>query len=173
MYTLINVHIFTMLGLWNRSKVKGISGFPGGSVVKYPPANTGDTGSILGSERSHGEGHSNSFQYSCLENPMDRGAWWATDHEVPKSWTWLSYWAHRGNFEKWASLVIQMVKNPPAMWETWFRSLSWEDPLEEGMAVHSSILAWRIPMDRGGWWPTVHRVTKSWIWLINKEHQSI
>ena len=40
-----------------------------------------------------------------------------------------------------------MVKNPPAMWETWVRSLAWEDPLEEGMATHSSILAWRIPMD--------------------------
>ena len=43
----------------------------------------------------------------------------------------------------------QMVKNPSAMWETWVQSLGWEDPLEEGMAAHSSILAWRIPMDRG------------------------
>ena len=41
--------------------------------------------------------------------------------------------------------MAQMVKNPPAMWDTWFRSLGWEDPLEEGMATHSSILAWRIP----------------------------
>ena len=49
----------------------------------------------------------------------------------------------------WASLVAQMIKDPPAMQETWVRSLSWEDPLEEGMATHSSILAWRIPMDRG------------------------
>ena len=45
----------------------------------------------------------------------------------------------------WASLVAQMVKNPPAMQETWVRSLGWEDPLEEGIATHSSILAWRIP----------------------------
>ena len=44
-----------------------------------------------------------------------------------------------------ASLVAQLVKNPSAMWETWVRSLGWEDPLEEGMAIHSSILAWRIP----------------------------
>ena len=44
----------------------------------------------------------------------------------------------------WASLVAQMVKIPCAMWETWFQSLVWEDPLEEGMATHSSILAWRI-----------------------------
>ena len=47
-----------------------------------------------------------------------------------------------------ASLVAQLVKNPLAMWETWVQSLSLEDPLEEGMATHSSILAWRIPMDR-------------------------
>ena len=45
----------------------------------------------------------------------------------------------------WASLVTQMVKNLPAMWETWVRSLGWEDPLDEGMAVPSSILGWRIP----------------------------
>ena len=45
----------------------------------------------------------------------------------------------------WASLVVQMVKSPPAVQETWVRSLAWEDPLEEGMATHSSILAWRIP----------------------------
>ena len=45
----------------------------------------------------------------------------------------------------WASLVAQLVKNPPAMWETWVRSLGWEDPLEKGKATHSSILGWRIP----------------------------
>ena len=45
----------------------------------------------------------------------------------------------------WASLVAQHVKNPPAMRETWVRSLGWEDPLEKGKAIHSSILAWRIP----------------------------
>ena len=45
-----------------------------------------------------------------------------------------------------------MVKNPFAMQETRVQSLAWEDPLEEGMATHSSVLAWRIPMDRGAWW---------------------
>ena len=45
----------------------------------------------------------------------------------------------------WASLVAQLVKNPPAMWETWVQSLGWEDPLEKGKATHSSTLAWRIP----------------------------
>ena len=61
----------------------------------------------------------------------------------------------------WASLVAQMVKNPPAMRETCVPSLGWEDPLEEGMATPSSILAWRTPMDRRDWQATVHRVTKS------------
>ena len=54
-----------------------------------------------------------------------------------------------------------MIKNPPAMQETWVQSLRWEDPLEEGMATHSSILAWRIPMDRRAWQATVRRVTES------------
>ena len=45
----------------------------------------------------------------------------------------------------WVSLEAQLVKNPPAMWETWVRSLGWEDPLEKEMATQSSILAWRIP----------------------------
>ena len=61
----------------------------------------------------------------------------------------------------WASLLAQMVKNPPAMLETWFQTLSWEDPLEEGLETHSSILAWKIPMDKGAWWATVHQVTES------------
>ena len=54
-----------------------------------------------------------------------------------------------------------MVKNPPAMQETWVRSLGWEDPLEEGMATQSSIFAWRVPMDRGAWWATVQGVAES------------
>ena len=51
--------------------------------------------------------------------------------------------------------VAQLVNNLPATWETWVQSLGWEDPLEEGMAAHSSILAWRIPMDRGAWLATI------------------
>ena len=54
-----------------------------------------------------------------------------------------------------------MVKNLPAMWETWVRSLGREDPLEEDMATHSCILARRIPMDRRAWRATVHRITES------------
>ena len=61
-----------------------ILGFPGGSVVKNLAANEGDTGSIPGSGRSPGEGNDNPLQYSCLENPMDRGAWQVTVHGVTK-----------------------------------------------------------------------------------------
>ena len=63
------------------------------TVVKNPPANAGDTrdvGSIPGLERSPGEGNGNPFQYSCLGNPMDRGAWWAVVQGVAKRWTQLS-----------------------------------------------------------------------------------
>ena len=58
----------------------------------------------------------------------------------------------------WASLVAKKVKNPSEMWETWVRSLGWEDPLEEWIC---SILAWRTIMDRGAWQAAVHGVTKS------------
>ena len=67
--------------------------FPGGSVVRNLPANEGDLrdgGSIPGSGRSPGEGNGNPLQYPCLENPMDRGAWWAISHGVAKSRTRLS-----------------------------------------------------------------------------------
>ena len=54
-----------------------------------------------------------------------------------------------------------MMKNLPAVWETWVQSLGREDPLEKGMATHSSILAWKNSMDRGAWWATVHGVAKT------------
>ena len=61
----------------------------------------------------------------------------------------------------WATLVAQLVKNPPAMQETWVRSLGWKDPLEKGKATHSNILAWTIP------WTAVHGVAKSQTHLSN------
>ena len=67
-----------------------VMGFPGGSEVKASASNAGDLGSIPGSGRSSGEGNGNPLQYSCLENPMDGGAWWATVHGVTKSRTRLS-----------------------------------------------------------------------------------
>ena len=68
---------------------QGSPGFPGGSERKVSPRTAGDPGSIPGSERSPGEGHGNPLQYSCLENPMAGGAWWAIYivHGVTESWT--------------------------------------------------------------------------------------
>ena len=78
-------------------------GFPGGPVVTYPPAKAGDTkdsGSIPGWQRSPEGGHGNPLQYSCLENPMDRGAWQTRVHRIAKSrtrLTWLSTYAQDSN----------------------------------------------------------------------------
>ena len=72
------------------SRVPSLNGWPSGSEVKASARNAGDLGSIPGSGRSPGEGNGNPLQYSRLENPMDRGAWWATVHGVAKSRTRLS-----------------------------------------------------------------------------------
>ena len=91
--------------------------FPGGSDGKAFAYNAGDQGSFPGLGRSPGEGNGTPLQYSYLENPMDGGAWWATVHEVAKSWTQLSDFTLTFHFHA----------------------------LEKEMATHSSILAWRIP----------------------------
>ena len=75
--------------LFTRQQQKN-GGFPGGSEGKESACSVEDLGLIPGSGRSPGEGNSNALQYSCLENPMDRGAWWATVHGVTKSQTRLS-----------------------------------------------------------------------------------
>ena len=76
-----------------------LSSFPGSAEVKASACNVGDLGSIPGSGRASGEGNGNLLQYSCLENPMDGGAWWATVHEVTKSWIGLKClsvsWTHK------------------------------------------------------------------------------
>ena len=112
---------------------QGKEGFLGGSDGKESACNAGDLGSIPGLERFPGEGKGYPLQYSGLENSMD-----CIIHGVAQSW-------HDLTLTFRASLIAQMVKNPPAMRETWVRSLGWKDPLEKGKATHSSILAWRIP----------------------------
>ena len=92
-------------------------GFPGGSEVKASARNAGDLGSIPGSGRSPGEGNGNPLQYSCLENSMDGGAWWAAVRGVTKSRTRLSDFTFTFHFHA----------------------------LEKEMTTHSSVLAWRIP----------------------------
>ena len=102
----------------------------------------GDPGSIPGSGSSPGEGKATHSSIPGLERYPGEGIGYPLQYS-------------------WASLVAQLVKNLPAMHETWVRSLNWEDPLEEGMATHFSILAWRIPIDRGAWWAIVHGLVKS------------
>ena len=97
----------------------------------------------------------------------DRGAWCAAVYGITKSQTWLRDWTTTMIFTfYWLhSLVAQMVKNLPAKQETWVWSLSQEDPLEKGMAIHCSILAWRIPWieEPGGLQSTgLQRVRHDW-----------
>ena len=83
--------------------------------------------------RDYGEGNGTPLQYSCLENPMDRGAWWATVHGVTTSWTGLS------------NLTFTFHSHA----------------LEKEMATHPSVLAWRIPGMMGAWWAAVYGVALS------------
>ena len=71
-------------------RLQNLLGFPGGLDGKESAHNAGDPGSIPGSRRSRKEGNGSPLHYSCLGNPMDKGAWWATVHGVAKSWTQLS-----------------------------------------------------------------------------------
>jgi len=84
-----------------------------------------------------GEGNGNPLQYSCLENPRDRGAWWAAGYGVAQSRTQLKRLS--------SSSSGSVVKNLPAVQEMWVQSLCWEESLEKEIATHSSILSWRIP----------------------------
>ena len=81
-----SAHLCVWAGGWRGFGIDSINnkGFPGGSDSEESAYIAGDLGLILGSGRSPGEGNGNPLQYSCLENPMDRGAWWATVHGVVK-----------------------------------------------------------------------------------------
>ena len=83
--------------------------FLGESVVKNPPANSGDTGLIPGLGRSPGGGNGNPLQYSCWDNPTDRGAWWATVHRVTKSWTRLKRLSAHTQEETGESLLLSIA----------------------------------------------------------------
>ena len=102
-------------------RILSTQGFLSGAVVKNPPANVGDTGSIPGLGRSSGEGNDYLLQYFCLENSMDRGAWWATVHEVTKSqvgWhhqvkdmSLKKLWEIGKDREAWCAAVHRMAKS--------------------------------------------------------------
>ena len=89
-FCLCNVDDFSTTGTYLRASY----GLPWCSDGKESACNARDLGSILGSGRSLGEGNGNLVQYSCLENPMYRGAWWATVHVATESWIQLSNWVH-------------------------------------------------------------------------------
>ena len=95
LFTLACPPVWLDKGIWpslkwaGKKKKVGREGFPGDSVVKNPPQ-CRDVGLTSGSGRSPGWWDGHPLQCSCLEDPMDRGAWWATVHKVAKSWTWLS-----------------------------------------------------------------------------------
>ena len=78
-------------------------GFPGGSVVKNPPANAGDEGSVPGLGRSPGGGNGNPLQYSCLRNPMDSGGWQASVHEIAKGLDTTSWLNNNWYYRFWCS----------------------------------------------------------------------
>ena len=117
--SMLNLHSL----LYSLTKLSLLSTyFPGGSVVKNPPANAGDVGSIPGSGRCPGEGNSYLLQYSCLENSIDGGTWWATVHGVAKrgghDWatkqqlctsSWAKLWWYRGENH---ALILQIGHSP-------------------------------------------------------------
>ena len=135
-------------------------------VVKNPPTNAGDlrnAGSILGLGRSTGRGHGNLFQYSCQENPMDRGVWWATVHEVAQRWTRLKQLSSTSTmYQHFPGGLV--VKNSPAnagdIRDVGLIPGSGRSPRGgHGNPLHYSCL--KNPMDRGAWWAAVHKVTRS------------
>ena len=117
-----------MLTFFISPSVFSWSGFPGGPVVKNPPANAGaegDLGLIPGCGRSPGGGNGNPLQYSCLENPMGRGAWWATVHGVAESWTRLIRHTHLTNpAVQHRKALLFLLKVPHAILSRFCHSLS-------------------------------------------------
>ena len=105
---------------------------------KNPPANATDKrdmGSVPGSGRSPGGGHGNSLQYSCLENPMDRGTWQAIQSTVSQSWTWLKLLStHTGRYQKHC---VTSVLTPPGNSEAWLE----EPPLSQSTCVGTAALS--------------------------------
>ena len=166
-------------------------GFPHSGFGKETACNTGDPGSIPESGRSPGGGNGNPLQYSCLENPMDRGALWAAVHGVTRSQTWLvtkpppppllslpfgSCWFSKTDlpFPEYHTTGIIQCSGFPGGFDGKERACNAGDlgsiPVlgrsprgEHGNPLQYSCL--ENPMDRGAWQATVHDVAKSQIWL--------
>ena len=106
---------FLLLNFWVSADL--LWGFPDSSMVKNPPANDGDRALISGSGRSPGEGNGNSLQYTCLENPMDGGAWQATVHGVTTSWTRLK---RLSTHYRWGNWEWENVRHLSKIRENYF-----------------------------------------------------
>ena len=129
---------------------------PGGSEGKASPCNVGDLGLIPGSGRSPGEGNGNPLQCSCLENPRDRGAWWASVYGVTQSRTWLM-WLSSSSFPGSSDGKASAYNEGDlGLIPGSGRSLG------EGNGNSPQYSCLENPTDQGAWWATVHEVTKSW-----------
>ena len=140
--------------IWNIVPYAIQWGFLGGTVVKNPPAIAGDTrdaGSIPGSGRSPREGNGNPFQYSCLENSMDRRVWQATVHEAAKNQTWLSDWAPLGERRlEWREGVAVLQQQAGKTDSTEKMSLSTHLQVErERLKKKKKVTEWALLVLRG------------------------
>ena len=134
-------------------------GFPGGPEVKASACSAGDPGSIPECGKSPGEGNGSPLQYSCLENPMEEGAWWATVHGVAKSRTRLSNFSYAvswgfpvGSDSKESACNVEDLSSIPGLRRS--------PGVGNGNPLQYSCL--ENPMDRGAWQATVQRLEKSW-----------
>ena len=107
---------------------------------KESVCNVGDLGSVPGSGRSPGEGNGNPLQYSCLENPMDRGAWWATVHGVTKSWSGLSEWHSLFHLRLWDTSEKEGLSSLLTGWDWRRGSLSHSCGPGLDLYLHSPLL---------------------------------
>ena len=119
-------------------------------LVKNPSAKVGNVGLIPGWGRSPGERNGKPLQYSCLENPTDRGTWRATAHRVAMSWTWLSNWAHGDSVVKNTSANVRRHGFNP-----WVGKITWRRKWPT-----TTIFLPEKSLGQRNLWATVHRVTK-------------
>ena len=128
------------------------TGFPDGSEVKASACNVGDLGSIPGSGRSPGEGHGNPLQYSCLENSMDRGAWWATEYGVAKSWRQL------GDF----TFTFHFIRDWCHLTELWKLKLVYVRVMQRGLPVVTQVI-----QEQSGLWEQRTDFRK-YVWMYHQ-----